>query len=296
MAQSTRRSNSLLTASVLILVAATTVSAQNPICYLCGGDPDATFLLPDELIPDTTTTCDQLFMFGLNGLIPETDCAQASVLVELQELCGCSNLEGTPTAPTVTTAPSPAALESDVPSTVPSDAPSSIFSTTPSDVPSAIISTAPSIMTPIALETQLPGGSDEPSASPSAPPKKCKKGKKGMMMKGEKEKGGMGKGKSKGKVKGDVEEEECEEEVEKGKGMGMGKKEPKSKESKGSGKSESSDDDEEEAEEEETDDTESESDDGSSEPTERAVLKDKTAVKEEKKMTKAKKSSLRYYD
>jgi hypothetical protein len=83
---------------------------NNPPCYVCAGNPDATldnptmevdvseFNLP---IPITRVTCQQIFDAGLQGLIPPTECLIAEGSTDLQQQCGCNfGEEVTTLAPT----------------------------------------------------------------------------------------------------------------------------------------------------------------------------------------------------
>jgi hypothetical protein len=103
--------------------------SSNPICYICGGDPNATITNPTVLItippefgsPMDQLTCDQIEQAGLSGFIPVDACTIFENDVASQALCGCSNLSTTgapvvapvstpapvvPTSPTAPTAPS----------------------------------------------------------------------------------------------------------------------------------------------------------------------------------------------
>jgi hypothetical protein len=97
-----RRSANLLFASSVLVLSVAVVSGQNPPCYLCGGDQDATFLLPDRLLEgsDPEITCGELFRLAVEGVFVEDECAEASVSYLLQQFCGCSNLSAASAAPT----------------------------------------------------------------------------------------------------------------------------------------------------------------------------------------------------
>jgi hypothetical protein len=206
----------IIVATVLSIV----VTAQTP-CYLCSGDPDATFLLPDVILPVppelqvegiTEIGCEQLFQTAVSGLLNSTQCDLASNSIELQTACGCSNLEGVApvvspvgVAPVISPVVAPAIGPTPVLSPVLSFSPSSsmVPSTMPSDGATSLVpSTTPTAALtspPILLETIAPTSSpsDSPSDAPSLSPSACPKGKgkkKGGMMKGGMMKGGMMKG------------------------------------------------------------------------------------------------------
>jgi hypothetical protein len=100
--------NALVSAAIIAF--ATTVSvvvAQNPACYLCGGDSAATFQLPDVILvvpPElasggiSSLTCSTLYSLAVGGLLNSTACATFSASLELQQMCGCSNLQAVQTS------------------------------------------------------------------------------------------------------------------------------------------------------------------------------------------------------
>jgi hypothetical protein len=108
------------------------VNAQNPICYLCNGDPVATFLFPDVVITDGTqsATCAQIFTAAISRLFTAEQCAQAqaSTNPNIQTLCGCSNIVP---APVALPAPPPVALPVSAPAVLsPVSTPAPILSPT----------------------------------------------------------------------------------------------------------------------------------------------------------------------
>jgi hypothetical protein len=200
--------------TIVIAIFWTAVSAQNPMCYLCGGDPNATFLLPDAIlsIPPalqvqniTEIPCVQLDQAARGGLLNSTQCDIAKGASEVSTTCGCSNAGAAPVV-------APVAVPVTAPTSIPlSDAPSSIPSTVVSSiVPSSIPSDTVSSYVPSLAETTspLPPSSDAPSDAPSTAPStvvcpdgksKKKKEKKGGMMKGGMMEGDMTMGSESGK-------------------------------------------------------------------------------------------------
>ena len=180
MTTSTRSSTPLFTTITLALVASL-VSAQNPPCYLCGGDENAVFLLPETVIPvdDTNSvTCGQVFDFAIQGAFDETDCAEASASTELGILCGCSNLDDATVPPDTTPAPVAAPV------------------VTPTAVPVAVDVPTPPVDVPITPVASAPKGK---KGKMTVPPKE----KKGMMtVPPAEKKGTMMNEKTKGKEKG----------------------------------------------------------------------------------------------
>ena len=175
MTTSTRSSTPLFTTITLALVASL-VSAQNPPCYLCGGDENAVFLLPETVIPvdDTNSvTCGQVFDFAIQGAFDETDCAEASASTELGILCGCSNLDDATVPPDTTPAPVAAPVAAPV--------------VTPTAVPVAVAVPTPPVDVPV-TPVDVPV---TPVEVPITPVASAPKGKKGKMTVPPKEKKGM---------------------------------------------------------------------------------------------------------
>jgi hypothetical protein len=80
------------------------LNAQNEFCYICGGDPTATIAYPSARIYEIAGfqgngTCQQLFQAGVTALITGETCALILSDPSYQATCGCSNLNGSPTAP-----------------------------------------------------------------------------------------------------------------------------------------------------------------------------------------------------
>jgi outer membrane biosynthesis protein TonB len=181
MTSSKRFINVLFTSAVLVFAVAV-VSGQNPPCYLCGGDQTATFLFPDNVIPDTNpaVTCGEIFTFALQGAFTADECTEASASVELQTFCGCSNVEAAPVASPVEVPVAPVAVPVITPEPTP----------------------------PLGVSTPTPSPSVTPEPLPPTT-KKCKEGKKGMTVKEKKSKTRM--------VIGENDSDECSEGNEKGK-------------------------------------------------------------------------------
>jgi hypothetical protein len=156
------------------------VNAQNPICYLCNGDPDAIFLFPDVVItvPDgsstggvTSATCAQIFNAGIAQLITAEQCAQAqaSNAPNLQTTCGCSNIEGITAAPggSVPTVPTPVALPAPPPVALPVTPPTV---TPPTPPPVALPVSAPAVLAPVSTPAPILSPTVTPSNFPSVVP------------------------------------------------------------------------------------------------------------------------------
>jgi hypothetical protein len=208
---------------------ASPVSAQNPICYVCSGDPDATISNPDALIdvppefnlPVTQASCFQVFQAGLSNLIPAEACDLIVEDVDAQIFCGCSNIVNPVAAPVA--APKPIPVDTPSPITVPVATPTPIA--VPNDTPTPVA--LPGV-TPVPLETEppelptpvatLPPGTAKPSIDDGGveAPTECNgKGKGGMM--------GMDSGKGKGMGMGKGNDDSSASGKGKG-GMMMGKK------------------------------------------------------------------------
>jgi hypothetical protein len=175
------RSSALL--RLCIVASATIVSVvnaqSNPICYLCGGDPDATFLFPNVIItvPDgsatggvTSASCAQIFAAGIAQLFTAEECegAQASTTPNLQTTCGCSNIEGITAAPggIVTTVPVPVAPVTPPPVTTPTPPPG--FVTLPPPV--ALPVSAPAVLSPVSTPAPILSPTVTPSNFASVVP------------------------------------------------------------------------------------------------------------------------------
>jgi hypothetical protein len=92
------------TVIVAWLVLLPSLHAQNDFCYICNGDPTATIANPNARITEIAgvagnATCQQLFQAGVTALINGPDCALLFSDPSYQVTCGCSNLNGAPSAP-----------------------------------------------------------------------------------------------------------------------------------------------------------------------------------------------------
>ena len=112
------------------------VAQTNPVCHVCGGDPNATATNPDLIIvfpdeinaPVPQATCGQIYQSGLDNGITVEQCAIVLLDVETQTLCGCSNIDAqiptpkpilSPTSsPSKAPVPVEASLETNPPDTV----------------------------------------------------------------------------------------------------------------------------------------------------------------------------------
>jgi hypothetical protein len=146
------------------------VNAQNPICYLCNGDPDAIFLFPDVVITDGTAsvTCAQIFAVAIGQQLTAEECAQfqASTDLNVQTACGCSNIEGITAAPggSIPTVPAPPAPP---PVALPVTPPTVTPPTTP---PVALPVSAPAVLAPVSTTAPILSPTVTPSNFPSVVP------------------------------------------------------------------------------------------------------------------------------
>ena len=171
MERSQRINHTTLLSVIVVLVASTTtlVLAQNEICYLCGGDQNATFLLPDVVVPlpegspVPNATCATLFNAAIARTFTAEQCAMASSSQELQVTCGCSNIEGL-TAPPVAV-PSPTVISSPVTIPAPVIVPTPITVSTPTIVPNVVTASFEPSIIPSTIFSDVP--SILPSSIPS---------------------------------------------------------------------------------------------------------------------------------
>jgi hypothetical protein len=163
---------------------------STPICYVCGGDPNATVTNPDLLVdipPELNAeaaqaSCLQIYQAGLNQLITREQCDAILLNVDAQAFCGCSNIVDFAPNSTPTTKAVP------VPVPVAVDAPQLVAPTEtnpPVEIP------------PSSAETDLPGTTMPHSVDVGIESStKCKRKGKGTMREGESictgnKKGGM---------------------------------------------------------------------------------------------------------
>jgi hypothetical protein len=124
----------------------TFVNSQNPPCYICDGDADATISNPDGVVTLPfafaaqfgldTIPCLLLYNVGRSGLIPEASCLIDDPDADaLQEFCGCSNFVAPTDAPVAVPVDTPVEVPVDTPTDPPVDVPVDTPTEPPVNVP-----------------------------------------------------------------------------------------------------------------------------------------------------------------
>jgi hypothetical protein len=121
-------------------------SQENPPCYICDNDPDATISNPSAVVqlpPDlveqfgiTQLPCSTIYNAGKNGMIPVANCLASDPDADpLQALCGCSNFVAPTDAPLGVPVVAPLGVPVVAPLGVPVVAPLGVPVVAPVDVP-----------------------------------------------------------------------------------------------------------------------------------------------------------------